>query len=390
LEDFWDRHLYADNPPVLDTAENGGQQIGMAEWCNGNFLGARHQYAEYYLPGDIRYYPYPSLDGTDYQQIRENPLSGVDTMTLANGQQGYAIYFSKVSQGVSINHQCRLKYLAANFPNKLGPGSTTIADDKVLSDYHNLFIPKAVEYSAGLLDYFCRGDMMVNVSWDADVNSYIFTNINTSSQDFYDGSFYLYGEDTSSNRTFLQSYPLSGILPSGGSTNLIYHLADPGPAPSGTKFLMIFKGTIGQTNGTALDPVDANIAIAVARPSIFQTTTNSYNPSLDSLGLSAGDTITSNLMSCDFGFVPTPGNYEATINQAYMDDNGSVGGVVAPEADDCNWPHTPLTNSIVPVANITVVGNQLQMNITATDNGCGVNIGWTNVIITWRASYQAP
>ena len=38
----------------------------------------------------------------------------------------------------------------------------------------------------------------------------------------------------------------------------------PGPATSGTKFLVVYQGTIGQTNNGALDPVDANLGIAAA------------------------------------------------------------------------------------------------------------------------------
>jgi hypothetical protein len=63
LEDFWDRHLYAPgSATVLQSAETGGAQLGLAEWCNGNFLGDRHLFPEYYSTGDIAYYPYPSRD----------------------------------------------------------------------------------------------------------------------------------------------------------------------------------------------------------------------------------------------------------------------------------------------------------------------------------------
>ncbi len=48
LEDFWDRQLYNGHAAALNNAEDGGAQLGLAEWCNGNFLGDRHQHAEYY------------------------------------------------------------------------------------------------------------------------------------------------------------------------------------------------------------------------------------------------------------------------------------------------------------------------------------------------------
>ncbi|HEX3856072.1 MAG TPA: hypothetical protein VHY30_02110 [Verrucomicrobiae bacterium] len=54
LEDFWDRHKYNGSSSVALTADNnedpngGPNTLGLAEWCNGNFLGARHTYAEYF------------------------------------------------------------------------------------------------------------------------------------------------------------------------------------------------------------------------------------------------------------------------------------------------------------------------------------------------------
>jgi hypothetical protein len=72
LEDFWDRQLYNGDVSklVADNNENpngGPNTLGLAEWCNGNFLGDRHLFPEYYNPGDIEYYPYPSRNhSTDY------------------------------------------------------------------------------------------------------------------------------------------------------------------------------------------------------------------------------------------------------------------------------------------------------------------------------------
>jgi hypothetical protein len=39
LEDFWDRHLYISNSAALNADVSGGANtLGLAEWCNGNFL----------------------------------------------------------------------------------------------------------------------------------------------------------------------------------------------------------------------------------------------------------------------------------------------------------------------------------------------------------------
>ena len=186
LEDFWDRHLYdGSSSAALIAAETGGAQLGLAEWCNGNFLGDRHKYAEYYSPGDIRYYPFPSrAHSTDFINVKATPSIGVDTYTLKNGQTRQGIYLTKNADGVWINHHTRFTTLGAHFPNALLARSTTIRDDNVLKDYHDAFIPKAVQYSAGLLDYFCRGQLGMSIQGSYDTNTVIFTMTNLSSQSF--------------------------------------------------------------------------------------------------------------------------------------------------------------------------------------------------------------
>jgi hypothetical protein len=262
LEDFWDRGFYKANgdQALIDdaTGTDPTKTLGLAEWCNGNFLGARHLYPEYYQPGDIRYYPYPSRNhSTDYIQKRANLASGIQPLILKTGPQGQAIYLNKTGDGVTFPDHSRFDYFGAKFPHF---GMITINDNNVLSNYHNVFIPKAVEYSAGLLDYFFRGTMSVSLGYDGGSDVYTFTNKNTSGQDFYNGSFSLFEEDTNGTRTLAQQYSLIGILSDGSSTNITLS----GPVTSGTKFIVIYQGTIGQTNNSALDPVDAGIGIAVA------------------------------------------------------------------------------------------------------------------------------
>ncbi len=264
LEDFWDRHLYNGNSSALDNAEaNGGVQLGLAEWCNGNFLGARHTYGELFSKSSIKYYPFPSFKNTTQPQLTRYSFSSavIDPVTLRNHKSGDRVYISKTGAGVHVTHHSALTYLGVQNPPRLANSQMriglTIDDTNVLHDYHDLLIPKAVEYSAGLLDYFFRGTFTVTLSSSTNL-----TVLNTSGQDFTGGAFFLFQEDTNGIRTPLQSYPVTGILPGGSISNLIYS----GSIPSDTKFFLVYQGTIGVTSGTtdALDPVDAGIGIAVA------------------------------------------------------------------------------------------------------------------------------
>jgi len=401
LEDFWDRHLYAPgNGTVLDNAEApGGAQLGLAEWCNGNFLGDRHQYAEYYNRSDIRYYPYPSLeDSTDFETKRLHWHTAARLTSFEDGVLRKRLYLDKNGAGVQFNDHSVMTYFGAYFSTRFAaPGiesvSTTIRDEGVLSNYHNVFIPKAVKYSAGLIDYYFRGAMsaaIVNVNSNAPQQfSVLFEN--TSSQDFSGGNLYIFQEDSGGDRTLFAQTNLTGFLPGGllaskNSTTLVF----PGLPPA--KPVFFYQGTIGVSNGVPLDPVDEGIAIAVNTPFTQVTTTNYWVP-LDSIGLSPGDTLTGTLYSDEFPFNLSPGNYQVTVNFAGFDDKGTIGSLICTEGTSCTYV-SEITNAIVPTGDISISpdGRHLQVPITATDDpACGENIGWGQpdydepVTITWKA-----
>jgi hypothetical protein len=262
LEDFWNRHLYAPgSATVLANAENGGAQLGLAEWCNGNFLAARHLFPEFFNPGSVEYYPFPSRDtSTDYADIKAHPAHGVDLYRFPDGTVGKGIYLAKTSDGITYNHIARVNYLGAKISGLTGPRYCTIADPNVLGDYHDKFIPKAVEYSAGLLDYFFRGTMDVSVV-GFNTNSMQYTNriVNTSGQDFSAGTFSIFRDDTNGVRTLVAQTNFSGqTLPNSNSMIMTF----PASVPQSTNFLLVYQGTIGMNGTTALDPVDAGISIA--------------------------------------------------------------------------------------------------------------------------------
>jgi len=387
LEEFWDRHVYNGDPQALDHDASGGTQLGLAEFCNGNFIGERHSYGDYFESSDIAWYRCPRRDtSTDYYTVVSHLPSGIDNFILRNGHQGSGIYLAKTSDGIAVAHHSRFTYWGAKFPKLLqGVDTTTILDTNVLHDYLAVLIPKSVAYSSGLLDYFFRGIVTVRlIGYDSSLLQFTNSIMNTSGQDFMGGTFSIYQDDDSGFRSLIAQTNLTGTLANSNSILMTF----PDSASSTNKLLVVYEGTIGVTNGTtALDPVDANIGIAAQSfaPNL-QTKTYNYHVSLSSLGLSPGASITNVLESDDFPFTPTSGNYQATVNVAYFDDNGSIGGVAAPVATDCNWPHPPLINGVVPISAVSIVGNNLSVPIIATDNGCGYEIGWVNVSITWLAT----
>ena len=139
LEDFWNRHHYNGNGSAL----SDGSTLGLAEFANGNFIGKSHSFPEYSSPGSVAYYPFPSRDhSTTYNQVKSNPQVGVKPLKIGD-HLGQGVYLSKNSDGVNIEHLCRVNYLGAKIPGLSGAVYCTIYDDNVLKDYHDIIIPNS-------------------------------------------------------------------------------------------------------------------------------------------------------------------------------------------------------------------------------------------------------
>lgn len=269
LEDFWDRHKYNGSATALDAETNGGANtLGMAEWCNGNFVGVRHSYAEYSAPGDIRYYPYPSLsNSTSFPTLRKNLGYGVRTVFLRNKTHANRLYIDKTGDGITFSNHSVLTYFGTRTlfsGSQYLKVSSTIRDSNVLSAYHNVFIPRAVQYSAGLIDYFFRGSLETDASWDDDFQWVDWTIVNDSGQgqDLLNGTFQLYYDDINSNRTAVPDADFSeyqGSLNNGGSFEAWFT-----PQPDVVRYILVYQGTIGSDGVKALDPTDGDIAVAAS------------------------------------------------------------------------------------------------------------------------------
>lgn len=389
LEDFWNTHKYNGSSSaalIADNKENpngGPNTLGLAEWCNANFLGDRHQYADYYLTNDIKYYPYPRRSGTIAPQV--------DSITIKNGRVLSRYYLSKTTDGIPITHHSALTLWGMEHPevgNKAK--TTTIRDDNVLKDYHNVFIPKAVKYSAGLIDYFFRGTMNVSVIGCGTNSSQLqYTNliVNTSGDDFKNGTFYIYQNDSSSNRTLIAYTNLSaivsgGVLSDGQSAEMTFPVTS--SFDSTNQFLLVYQGTIS-TPGAADDPVDAGIALAAQTFSPgAQTLEYDYLVSDDFLPTLPA-TISTNLASGDFSFPLIDGHYQVLVTGGWFDDAGTIGGVpTTVSGSECGAPATFGGTVVVPPDAVSIVGNHLEVNLTCTDN-CRVLVGWQGITITWIA-----
>jgi hypothetical protein len=273
LLDFWDRGKFSNGGSTgLDADARGDSEakLGLAEFSNGNFLGEDATYAEFFGANDWHYFPFPSLKNTTQPQINPHNLLGTvsRTITLSNGKQGNRLYIDKTGAGIIVSNHSALHYFAVKHSPKMSSPEMgvglTINDPNVLQEYHSILIPKAIEYSAGILDYFFRGKLDVAVGPGSTAETVGLQITNKSGSKLLGGAFKLYWDNASSNRTelpdseFTTTY--SGSLDDGATTT-----AEFTNHTGAVQYILVYQGTIGASNSTPHDPVDANIAIAAAR-----------------------------------------------------------------------------------------------------------------------------
>jgi len=273
LESFWDRNLYSGQPEVLDGNETGqgsANQLGLAEYCNGNFLSRHALYPE--VPGltPRHVFPYPSIFDTDFETKFSGAPYGYTPQPQTDELMLNRIFLDKVAHGAKLKNHAVLSYLAVNKRKKTFPYGISIHDDSVLGAYYTNLMPKAVEYSAGILDYFFRGRLDVGAVQLAGQCQMHITN--RSGQTLSSGALTLYQDDAGGNRT-----PVSLTVPWTDSSTLADGAALDGTVSgtfSGdTKLTLVYQGTIGVGAGSpppALDSVDALIAIAAKSFQVLQ------------------------------------------------------------------------------------------------------------------------
>ncbi len=175
------------------------QLIGIGEYTNGNFLSRGTRFRDFDLPQSS------SLDPGEV--VEEKPGK-------------FRRYFKKARDGATIEHFATEGMLFDSQVAAQGaplPTSGWMLDNRVHRDYAADLIPRAVGYSAGLLDYFFRGKLDAKVDV-VDAMRYRLTGRNLSDDALGAGTLLLYAEDknsTNPTRTLITDIQIEG----GGSVS---------------------------------------------------------------------------------------------------------------------------------------------------------------------------
>jgi hypothetical protein len=229
---FWDLESYNGSIPY------GSGYIGLAEYTNANFASSDTIFSETLFSFDPLYFPFPRKSSSIlYEEI--NPLTNKKTK-----------YFKIIKDSENIDHFAvagRFYEIFEGLPNL--QRLLISLDDKCHDDYQKKLIPRAVGYSAGLLDYFFRG--YINLISDNTTGSgYVIEN---KTDEDMEGTFELWYDDTNDNRKMIWSGYLS-IVPNGKSSNITF--TKPTDAKESCKYVLVLnKGTMGQEQGTVVGKV---------------------------------------------------------------------------------------------------------------------------------------
>jgi hypothetical protein len=211
------------------------QNVGLAEYTNANFVSADSRFKDF---------PYPSKSTsvtTVYLDIPD-PLNPGGTVRrqyykkVADGDTGYIL------SGVDYLWLSRKAHLSDAVSGQLDEMAIPPMDGIVFKDYAQKLLPRAVGYSAGLLNYFFRGQL--NLLATDTAGQYVITN---DSDEEINGDFTVhYDKKPDGNRSLLTG--LSGTIPAHGQSAAL-QLDPPTDAEKPGKFMLAFQGTMGNESG---------------------------------------------------------------------------------------------------------------------------------------------
>jgi hypothetical protein len=271
MQDFWNRYMYTGiasgsqplNSDANATAHGGSLSslLGLAEYCNGNFIGERASYEELVNPSNMKWkFPFPSLNtSTDWPLKQQGLLSLLTrSQSLGFGMNDGSLYLSKTGDGILVTHHSRLNYfpLVTKTSARILVHSSTINDQNVMNDYLAILIPKTVQYTEALLDYYFRGCLSAGATPNTD-GSFSLSITNTCTQPLSSGQFLLFYDDASGNRTQIGGGLFNTLACPSSLAPGASFVATFKPASTAVVYVLVFNGSIGPT-----DRVDAGFAIA--------------------------------------------------------------------------------------------------------------------------------
>ena len=258
LTRFWDTDNYNGQTPSISLSS---PLIGLTEYTNINFASKNTIFAEDFLidydsSNDVYYHPYPRKSSTDMDVI----LSGnkpPETIIDEDGKADLRVYVAKTGDGAQVARFVTATYFTneikavPDYDVAIFYRSLEI-DKECAKDYASKLLPRAIGYSAGMLDYFFRGE--IDMVPD-DEMGFGYVIVNKTEEDMA-GTFELYYDNSSdqSIQCWTGDFTL-GTMSSGNNESSNIDFTAPDDAKEPGKYMLVFKGKLGNESETVVGKV---------------------------------------------------------------------------------------------------------------------------------------
>ncbi len=223
---LWDTDQYDGTNP----GATGSLTIGLAEYTNANFFSD-----DTILSSEI---PFPAVTSVALRSSAEE----------APGTGGQLRrYFQKVGDGELVEHVAVPGALYDFLPDALKDKNIGL-DAKVFADYAEKLLPRAVGYSAALLDYFFRGRLEVQVEpvFDAGTFRPALRIVNRTPGETMTGRFELFYDALDGTRRTLAVWSDLTLPPDAPSDLLLLPTVGSASGPADLlEYVLVFRGQLG-------------------------------------------------------------------------------------------------------------------------------------------------
>jgi len=262
ITQLWDTDQYTGAIPL------GGTNIGLAEFSNANFLSPDTLFIE--DPDHRHYFPYPSKSNIELW-VDDN-----GTETTSDDRQ----YFRKTGPGEPVEHLAAASfawfYRWVYFP-QFKKHIPVVLDDKTYQEQADKLVPRAIGYSARLLDYFFRGDLIGKAATFNENRKEVQLKVMNATPDEAAGPGTLLlvarfnPKDSETEQVLVSSPEDAPSLPRSGDEEPLYFTFKFGyPIPEDAENLMmtvVFRGALGAESdavmGYVFDPHEPDYAFII-------------------------------------------------------------------------------------------------------------------------------
>jgi hypothetical protein len=227
-----------------------GAQAGLAEYTSGGYLSDDTIFQGFALP-------------------RRESL-GPAVFDPEAGTPGARRYFPKTTDGDAIDHFVAEGSLYERLLFRGQQIGGFILDDKVYEDYAAQLIPRAVAYSAGLLNYFFRSnfDFTVDVSSVDPARRLLSISIPPElTAETMDGTFTLYADDKDGLRRAVAGATITTALFRGALAQVSFT-----PISGVRAYVLVFRGSMGNEPGAVTGKVKPTGALVSAVQAVAELT----------------------------------------------------------------------------------------------------------------------